>query len=418
MINLQILRSDFEQKVAEYFPECFLPLKAALAVLAINSFQSNRQPVTLIFSGPSGSGKTLVLSMLSVADGEKEQPADYLFRCDNFTPRAFVTHAASISREELEKIDLLPKIEGKTLITKELAPLFRGKKEDLTQTFSMLTSILDGMGYISSTGSQGSRGYNKLINFTWLGATTPLSNDTFRIMAQLGPRIMFFNTARKEKTVAELVRFAKQRKHFKIVEECTRSVSSFLGEFYKKHPLKSFDESTINFDDSLLTELCILARLIARLRSGFTVRDTKDESAEDGCGYLCKENEERAIIMLMNIALGSALMEQRDYVNDLDLYLIKHIALSSCPEGRRLILKALVGLNGTATARDLMAQTEYSKPTCLKYMRELSHLGVCTYQDDGHEDAHSIKMADDFSALLGQAPDSTENDETQKAVVL
>ena len=45
--------------------------------------------------------------------------------------------------EKLKEIDLLPKIELKLLITKELAPIFRGRQDELIDRFSILISVLE-----------------------------------------------------------------------------------------------------------------------------------------------------------------------------------------------------------------------------------------------------------------------------------
>jgi hypothetical protein len=411
MEKLLALRKDFEDKVQQHFPESLVPLKAALAVVAINSFQHNQQPVTLIFSGPSGSGKTQVLSLIIPRDAHNDL-VKYVLRCDGFTARSFVTHSANIPKEKLEEIDLLPKIENKTLITKELAPVFRGDKDELIKTFAMLISILDGKGYISASGSQGLRGYDKPINFTWLGATTPLTNETFRLMAQLGTRLMFFDTGRGKKTIAQLVEFAERTDHFQKEEECAQSVQDYLQEYFKIHPPKSFDESSISFDTKLMRQMCVYAKLMAHLRAALASRKEHESDDNDGECIPWKENEERAIIILKNIALGSALMEQRDHVNESDIMHIKHIALSSCPEGRRLVSKALLDCGGIATTRELMKMTGFSCPTCINYMKELSHLGVCKYSDCGCDNAHSIEISGEFAELV-VPPRGT--DEPQKA---
>jgi hypothetical protein len=399
MAALEELRCEAEQKVKNYFPEALLPLKAGLAVVAINSFKHNQQPIALIFSGPSGSGKTFVLSFLSPSQTKKLEPS-YIFRCDNFTPRSFVTHAANISREQLEKIDLLPKIENKTLLTKELAPLFRGKKQELIQTFSVLISVLDGRGYISASGSQGMRGYDKQINFTWLGATTPLSNESFRMMAQLGTRLMFYDTTRKEKGIDALLEFAKRKGHFQHEIECQEVVNEFLIDFFKQHPPRSFDETQMSFADTLLRKLCVFAKLMARLRAAYKL----SEGANDVDGNVdvapMQENEERAIIILKNIALGSALMEQRDHVSDFDILQIEHIALSSCPEPRRKIFNALIDCGGEAVTDDLLKKTGYSQPTCIHYMKELQHLRVIKYSGNAREFCVPIRIEDEFSELV------------------
>ena len=97
-------------------------------------------------------------------DESHEDLTGYIYRCDTFSPKAFVSHAANVKVEQLKNIDLLPKIDLKLLITKELAPVFRGKQDELIDRFSILISVLDGRGFVSSSGSRGTRGYDYPIN--------------------------------------------------------------------------------------------------------------------------------------------------------------------------------------------------------------------------------------------------------------
>lgn len=391
MNSVQKLPLLYEEKIKKYFPELYRPLKAALAVVAINSFKNNQQPVALIFSGPSGSGKTTVLSFL-MPPPESKLP---FYRADNFTPRSFVSHAANIQKSQLEEIDLLPKIERKTLITKELAPLFRGKTDELAQLFSILISVLDGKGLVTASGAQGTRGYDRQINFTWLGATTPLSNEIFKLMAQLGTRLLFYDMTRREKTVDELLDFAKQKNPAQHEQECKQAVEAFLAKFFSQHPAGSFDESTIHFPEHLLRRLCGFAKLLACLRTPSHPDIISDTMPQ-------KESEERAIIIMKNIALGSALINGRDYVNGFDLSLIQHIALSSCPEGRRKIMRKLLeSRESSATTADLISKTGMSKPTVIKYMRELHTVGVCTLDDTTtNENCFQITLASEYQELI------------------
>ncbi len=89
----------------------------------------------------------------------------YVYRSDKFTPKALVTHAGNKKPSELAKIDLLPKLEGKVLLTKELAPIFRGREQDMQENFSTLIAVLDGKGFVSDSGMQGQRGYDRKILF-------------------------------------------------------------------------------------------------------------------------------------------------------------------------------------------------------------------------------------------------------------
>jgi hypothetical protein len=65
---------------------------------------------------------------------DRKATEDRVIRLDQFTPKAFVSHAANRKPEQLAKIDLLPKLKDKTLLVKELAPIFRGREDSLRGT--------------------------------------------------------------------------------------------------------------------------------------------------------------------------------------------------------------------------------------------------------------------------------------------
>ena len=122
---------EVERVVGRYFPEALDPLKAALAVVVVGCLSDNAQPTTLMLVGAPGAGKTLPLSwMFPPEEKTGHVLTKYLYRSDKFTAASFVSHRADLSEEQLaDKVDLLPRIKGKTLLTKELAPMLRGKRE-------------------------------------------------------------------------------------------------------------------------------------------------------------------------------------------------------------------------------------------------------------------------------------------------
>jgi len=81
------------------------------------------------------------------------------YRSDKFTPASFVSQAANQPTKALAKVDLLPRIKDKILLTPELATIFRGKPDELTQTFSTITRVLDGQGLQTDSGTHGRQGY-------------------------------------------------------------------------------------------------------------------------------------------------------------------------------------------------------------------------------------------------------------------
>ena len=56
---------------------------------------------------------------------------------DNFSARSFVSHSTALPREQLEEIDMLPRIKDKLFLTPELAQTFAAKDDDLIQVLGI-----------------------------------------------------------------------------------------------------------------------------------------------------------------------------------------------------------------------------------------------------------------------------------------
>ena len=101
---------------------------------------------------------------MPLTTGGKNSPlANSVLRIDDFTPASLVSHSANRKSTELSKTDRLPKMRDKCVITKEMAPLFTGHEDELMKKFAVLASVLDGEGYISSSGNHGQRGYEEAL---------------------------------------------------------------------------------------------------------------------------------------------------------------------------------------------------------------------------------------------------------------
>jgi hypothetical protein len=134
--------TEFVDPVVQvYYPRLLPTVHACLAVFAAMAFQERTKPLCLILETPSGYGKSAVLQMFFPKPNAGLDK--YVYRSDKFTPKSFVTHAASVKKEDLPKLDLLPKLKGKVLVTKELAPIFRGRDEEMQENFSTLISVPD-----------------------------------------------------------------------------------------------------------------------------------------------------------------------------------------------------------------------------------------------------------------------------------
>jgi hypothetical protein len=396
------------QMVQQHFSEeIWRATKIGIGIIASLSLKERDNCLVLVFEGTSGKGKSTVVRLLMSDRAETEK---WLHRVDDFTPAAFVSHAANRKVEQLKKIDLLPQIKNKLLLTKELAPLFRDDEKEMRQNFARLTSILDGNGYKSASGSHGLRGYEGRYAFNWIGATTPIPNRTHKIMAQLGNRILFYELSSDEPTEDELMDFA-QNHRMTALTECEKLVNDFIEGHFNKHPVESFDPKAIEISEDLQRQIIRYSLLIARGRVEFENNGLSDP--EIGT----PEGPQRLILLLQTLARGLALSEGRFFVNEDDLELIRHIAFSSIPRKRRELLRIVLLADGRVTSTEVKNSLGISPVTAHERMKELAATGIVDYMDGISETSTPAKiyLADKWQWLLEgiQSGDFTPFNETR-----
>jgi hypothetical protein len=120
--------------VYENMPALWLSLELILSIKPILHIKDITLPLLMVLLGPPSSTKTVGLNLL------RNSPDTYY--TDNFTPKAFVSHNSGVKKEELEKIDMLPRMKNKLVLAPELAPLFAKKEEDLKEILGIIPESL------------------------------------------------------------------------------------------------------------------------------------------------------------------------------------------------------------------------------------------------------------------------------------
>jgi len=358
-------------KIVESYYAALVPaLTACLAVVASLALKGRTLPLSLILEGFSGYGKTAVLQMFFALALEL-----FIYRSDKFSPKSFVSHAANVKRQDLAKIDLLPRLKDKTLVTKELAPLFRGRDDELTETFAQLCTVLDGKGLTTDSGMQGQRGYKKYIVFNWLGATTPVPPETHGLMYQLGTRLLFFEVASIQPTRAELFEYMQRDRSNEAEQESKKAVTFLLLEFFRHHPVSSVEPDSIVIPENFLMELACWAELLAAGRAKIIYERS------NGTAIPIAANPPEAAFKISNyfmlLARGSALIQGRKQVEASDVDMVAHIAISSIPGYLRPIIR-LFKKTARVDSTTAASVCGVSQPTSRKYLKELSLLGFGT----------------------------------------
>jgi hypothetical protein len=193
--------------VLSMLPELWLQLEFVISAKMILKIKGWTLPFMAVLLAVPSSMKTVSLDMLI------DYPDTYT--TDEFTPSSFVSHNSGKSEEELQKIDMLPRMVNKICILPELAPLFTSKDEDLQRNFGKILRILDGKGFQSDSGAQGHRGYSSDMMFVILGAAVEVPYRVYKLFGNLGQKIYYLRLPRVDKTREERKEAAKQKNDFR-----------------------------------------------------------------------------------------------------------------------------------------------------------------------------------------------------------
>lgn len=392
---------DVEEIIKKNFPSVWFETKACLSVCASLSLKNlNGCPSLNLIGNPSGE-KTTILSFF--------YGQDKTYMSDDFTPRAFVSHSASVKDEDLEKVDLLPRIKNKILITPELAPLFEAPKEKLVDNFATLTRVLDGEGYNRDTGAKGHRGYTGDYKFAWLGGSTPIRSNVWKIMGKIGNRLFFLNVREKNRSDEDYLTMFRGKAYEEKIKECRGAIKNFLDNFYKENPTRSL-EWDAEQDIFILQEIIKYAKLLSKLRASLMTWKG-EEKGQYEYNFPIIEEPPRAINSLYNVAKGHALINGRKFLKKEDLEIVKAMAFSSMPHDRSEFLKLLSKHEGKLTTKQIESELNCSQDTALRTMKTFEILGIVTiksinvHDSEGGRPLKYIEINPNFLELLEHTQD-------------
>lgn len=325
--------------IALYYPDLMQAIHCCLAVCGSMSMSGRTKPLSVILEGGSGLGKTAAARLCCPFSADSEL-RNYIYRSDNFTPRSFVSQAGNRKRSELSSIDLLPRINNKTLITKELSTIFQGKDDTIKENFAVLISVLDGQGYTSDSGTHGKRGYEEAVLFNWIACTTPLSADIHKLMSQLGTRILFWELESQPETIKDTLSQLEDDNAGEAEKKCQSIVEDFLIDFYRQSPIASIPRQSITATREQNQRIAEWTHFLCNARA--EIRSERGDNHQyRPISVRSPEGTRKVAFYFYDLAKGHALICGRNYLDDSDMDLIEHVAISSVPYYIRPALKLM-----------------------------------------------------------------------------
>jgi Eukaryotic-type DNA primase, large subunit len=363
---------EWKNTVIGNFPHLWAYAEACASTVAVLLIK-DVQPLALVLQGAPSGGKTTTLDFF------KNFPFSH--STDKFTARSFVSHVAQKSEAELKKIDLLPRLKGKVLITPDLTTLFGAKAEDLAETFSLLTRVLDGQGLTIDSGVYGARGYSGDYMFSWIGATTPIPHKVWDLFGNLGARMYFMQIVRKDKTNSDYVASLKEKNYRIKVNDCNAATLRFLRGIWREERI---EWNSTNDPDQLIERVVQLAKVVTRLRGkiNVAVSENKFGQQETNSSSAIIEEPERCIQALYGLMRGHSLIQGRTQVSTEDIQVVIDVALSSAPYERVAAFAHLLKHDSVSTSQ-LMAGLQCSRHTAIRTMKVLELLNLADLQQEG-----------------------------------
>jgi hypothetical protein len=354
--------------VAANFPALVRPAEVCLSVIAQLLLNDVSNPFALALVDVPSSGKTITLNFFSGAE-------ELIYTSDNFTPAAFVSHASNVKREDLGKVDLLPRIRYRTLIVRELGSVFGAKDDDLIKSLGILTRVLDGEGLETDSGVHGKRGYKGDYVFMLLAGTPPLAPRVFKVMGNFGSRLFFLALHTPEETDDELI--AQNRGEDRKQKEniCKRITEGFLRTLWAANPA-GVSWNKAGDPDDCLRVIARCARLLAALRGAINVWSIGEDGEKLSHSVPVIEKPNRINCLLYNLARAHALICGRRQLTAEDLWPVLDLTFDSAPATRAKVFRGLIEAGGTLTTSDVEKLLRCSPPTARKEMEALSVLGV------------------------------------------
>ena len=208
------------QVIQKHYPEAWTFMEFCLSVKSILNVHDFTLPFMGVLIAAPSSMKTMIIQLF------RKYPDT--FYTDSFTPNSLISHISTKTEEELQKVDMIPKMKDKVVLTPELSPIFTSKEDDLQKVMGVLTRLLDGHGLENDSGSHGHRKYGDTM-FVWLGAVVEIPPRVWKILGTLGHKIYFLRPSMPKKSIQDLIKIAKNNNF----TENNKEIEDALLEYFK-----------------------------------------------------------------------------------------------------------------------------------------------------------------------------------------
>jgi hypothetical protein len=224
--------------------------------------------------------------------------------------------------------------------------------------------------------------------FVWLGAAVDIPRKVHKLLGTLGPKLYFYRLGNSEsKDEEEYLEKLKDSDNFQNNFTEIQKLLFDYRQWFENCPILEGLENTedrfkikwdSNKDDKQALRYIIrLAKLLAYLRGVVPTWETQNTQGSDyAYTFSTKEDPDRAMVQLRNLARGHALSQGRNYITINDIPIVIEVVLSTASRERVVIFDCLLKHEGQLTANEIEESLHITTPTALRTMTEFDALGL------------------------------------------
>lgn len=349
-------------------------------------------PVWLLIAGVPSSGKTEAVLLLKRA-------ANIMY-LDSMTENSFASGYVDDKTGAGSK-DLLPQLDGKCLIIKDLTTLFSMNEDKVKKILGDFQSIYDGE-YTKATGTRGVIRYDSV--FSMIACITPVAlHKHHNFMSTIGGRFLVIrllpltDLERKEGFDRAWNEEARQRNLPKLRALLLEHVENVLTS-----PLLMETETTEQQD--ILNQL---ANLLARGRGVVIterVNTLNEHTGVDRYSYEIAgvqiEEPYRALAQLRTLGRALARVHGRSRITGHEIELLRRVVLSSILPGRGQALAYFRAVPAGLTAKGLAGHLNQSDTQARTVLKDLAALSLVI--EDKSAAVHVYRPIPDLAGLIAQ----------------
>lgn len=325
-------------------------------------------PVWLLIAGVPSSGKTESVLLLKDAGNVR-----YL---DTMTENSFVSGYVESKTGDAPK-DLLPELDGKCLVIKDLTTLFSMREDKVKKLLGDLQSIYDGE-YSKATGTRGVISYNS--SFCIVACVTPVAlHKHHNYMSMIGGRFLVFRllplTDEERGAGFDKAWDEESKKHN--LPKLRRLLLEHMNDILTK-PIQLEKENPYQQD-----QLNRLALLLARGR-GVVIKEKRstldEDTGNDKYRYeitnVQVEEPYRALAQLKTLGRALARIHGRSCMTSHETELLRRVVLSSVLPGRSEALSCFTRMPLGVTVDGLAEGLRCGETWTRSLLNELSALDL------------------------------------------